>query len=86
MLKLKKIKANIFQIILLPICVGFVILSFLFKTDGNMQIQIAITSLFVYIAFSMLHHHFDKSLTLTVILEYIFIGILALILLLGTIT
>ena len=68
---------------LLPLGVAFVILSFVTPQLKQIEAGLAITFIYLYIGFSLLHHKADKSLTLEVTLEYILIATLTLVLLLG---
>ncbi len=68
---------------LLPLGIAFVILSFVSPQLKQVEAGLAITFIYLYIGFSLLHHKADKSLTLEVTLEYILIATLTLVLLLG---
>ncbi len=70
---------------LLPLGIAFVILSFVSPQLKQAEAGLAITFIYLYIGFSLLHHKADKSLTLEVMLEYFLIATLTLVLLLGTI-
>ena len=60
-----------------------IVLSFAFHSQRNLQFELLILLVIVYVSFSMLHHYLDKSLTLETMLEYILIASLAVVLLLG---
>jgi hypothetical protein len=49
------------------------------------QIFILLISILVYLIWALIHHRRDKSLTLEVFIEYLLTGLLALVLLAGTI-
>ncbi len=68
---------------LLPLGLIFVILSFILPSLKIIQAGLAIIFIYLYLALSFLHHKEDKSLTISVTLEYILIATLALVLILG---
>lgn len=69
--------------LLLPLGLIFVILTFLVPQSKQIQAGLAMTFIYLYIGFSLLHHKADKSLTLEIALEYLLIATLTLVLLLG---
>ncbi|MBI3485339.1 hypothetical protein HY025_00170 [Candidatus Daviesbacteria bacterium] len=55
----------------------------LLQNSPHLQIDIVMLSAIIYITIAMLHHYFDKSLTLEVIIEYILMAALVIIILQG---
>ncbi|MBI2596177.1 hypothetical protein HYW46_05600 [Candidatus Daviesbacteria bacterium] len=80
----KKIKMNIFYL-LLPLSIILIVASFIFRQHANIQLELAILAIFIYISFALIHHFFDKSLSLEIIIDYILISILATVILLGVV-
>ncbi len=70
---------------MLPLILGMVALSFIFRQNANIQQYIILGALGLYIAFSLLHHALDKTLTLEVVIEYILIAGLVFILVFGSV-
>lgn len=49
----------------------------------QLQIQTIVVSVFAYLIWALFYHSLDKSLTLTIFMEYLLTALLALILLMG---
>ena len=81
-MKVKKIEIMHF---LVPICLGLVILSYLFRSNNGLQIQVLFLTSILYVLVSLLHHYLDKTLSLEIIIEYVLIAGLSLIILTGSI-
>jgi hypothetical protein len=81
-MKSNKLKLELIHL-LIPLSVIFVILSFIFAHNSFVQFELII--LFALIVFMnvSLHHHFDKSLTVEAIAEYILVAVLAIIIVMG---
>lgn len=79
---IKEIDRNL-AYLLVPLGLAFVILSFVSPQLKQVEAGLALTFIYLYVGFSLLHHKADKSLTLEVTLEYILIATLALVLLMG---
>lgn len=58
-------------------------LLFLFPNQPKLQFQIITGATMVYVSLALLHHFFDKSLTLEIFIEYILIASLVIIILQG---
>ncbi len=54
-------------------------LLFVFRGQGLIEFEILTGAVILYIGWALIHHHFDKSLTVEVIIEYILIAALILI-------
>lgn len=67
----------------LPVSLVIIGLSFLLRGDPQIQLNLLIMAVFLYLSFSFIHHFLDKSLTLEVIIEYILIAWLSIVLLIG---
>lgn len=80
----KKIKLNITHLIM-SVCLGLIILSFLFTNQMDIQVKIVVLGVLIYITFALTHHYFDKSLTFETVFEYILIALLVLIVVVGSI-
>jgi hypothetical protein len=74
---------HLINLLFLPLCASFVVLSFLHPHDNSYQLKLAASTVIVYFALSYLHHFMDKSLTLRTYFEYILVGTLAFLLILG---
>lgn len=81
-----KIKKNSIILILVPVLLGLAVLSFTFKQNSFSQMQIAVVGLILYLIFSMVHHHFDKTLTFETVVEYILIAGLVFVIIAGSFT
>lgn len=62
----------------LPVGLLAMVLMWQFQARSELQLQVLIIVGLIYIIGAFIHHHFDKTLTLEVIIEYILIAILAL--------
>lgn len=60
-----------------PVGILAAVLMWQFQARSELQLQILIIVGLIYIIGAFIHHHFDKTLTLEVIIEYILIAILA---------
>lgn len=71
---MKKNRHHLWYLVLASIAV--LLIAALLATQGNKEIQFIIASLFisVYIAWGVFHHIMDRTLRLSVVLEYILIG------------
>lgn len=67
----------------LPLSLFFLVLMFIFRNQSFIQFELVIACAICYLAVAFVHHHFDKSLTLEIAIEYILIAALALIILQG---
>ena len=72
--------------LLLIFCLVLVAMSFIFPHIGKLQLEITVLAILSYVIFSLLHHYFDKTLTLEVILEYILIATLTLVFSIGVLS
>lgn len=62
--------------------VFFVGLFVIFKSySAAFNFQLALLMVLLYVGFAYLYHHFDKTLTAQVIIEYILLGVLVLLIL-----
>lgn len=68
-----------------PISVGAIILSFLYKSQPVVQFGILMIVLLLYVSFALIHHSRNKDLTIVIMLEYILIATLAIVILTGVI-
>jgi len=76
------IKTHVLEyLVLLTTAIFFVVLLAIFR--GSQTKQLIIVGLFTiyYVVWGVIHHSRDQSLSLKIVLEYIFIGALALLLL-----
>ncbi len=74
---------HLINLIFLPLSACFVMLSFLHPYNNEYQLKLAASTVILYFALSYLHHFMDKSLTLRTYFEYILVGTLAFLLILG---
>ena len=79
----KLFKYNLLSNIFLFVSLVLIAASFFYKDNNSYQYEIIFLTVALYLASSIAHHHFDKSLTLEVILEYILIGALAFLVVFG---
>lgn len=79
----KHISQHSINLIFLPLCAIFVALSFLHSQDNVFQLKLAASTIILYFTLSYLHHYMDKSLTLRTYFEYILVGSLAFLIILG---
>lgn len=67
----------------LPISILLTLLAIFLHGQKVLQFEIVMIAVAFYVGIGLLHHHYDKSLTLETALEYILIGGLAIIVLQG---
>ena len=79
----KYLKKNFISNIFLLISIILIVLSFFYKDFNPYQYLIIFVAISLYLATSILHHYYDKSLTFEIILEYILIGALAFLIIFG---
>ncbi len=79
-LKIKDLLIYIF----FPIALALVFLIFYYKYNPQVQYNLMILTLLTYLGLSLLYHKMDKSLTLQVVFEYILLGSLTVIVVLGS--
>lgn len=79
----KIVKYDLLSQMFLAISLVFIATSFFLKGWSVYQYQIIFLVVFLYLATSVVHHYFDKSLTLEVGLEYVLIGLLAFLVVFG---
>ncbi len=82
-MRTKFITKHSFNFVYLSLALIFLAVMFYFKDDSKIQIQIVVASAIVYVATALCTHHFDKSLTFEIIVEYILLALLVLVLLSG---
>jgi hypothetical protein len=80
------ISQHVINILFLSICACFVVLSFLHPHNNMYQLKLAALALILYFSLSYLHHFMDKSLTLRTYFEYILVGSLAFLIILGVLS
>ena len=80
---LKKAKYDILSTIFLVGSLIMIVLSFFYKNENIYQYEIIFVTVLLYLTSSIMHHHFDKSLTFEILLEYILIGALAFLIIFG---
>lgn len=81
----KRRKLNVHHL-LLTICFGLILASFLLPHTGNLQMEISVLAIILYVTFSLVHHYFDKTLTMETTIEYILVATLALIVSIGVLS
>ncbi len=81
---IKKIKINAF-FLLIPLSLGIIILSFIFRSKTTIQLELIFSVTVIYMSLALIYHYFDKSLTLETIIEYILIAVLVIVIFIGTI-
>lgn len=74
----RPIKIHLDQLFL-PVGIVLIGLIFVFRHQNQIQFELVVLATILYLATALLHHHFDKSLTIEVVLEYILIALFALI-------
>ena len=60
-------------------------LSIIFRTQSVLQLQLIFILGLAYVSISLIHHHFDRSLTIETTLEYILLASLILVVIAGVI-
>jgi hypothetical protein len=63
----------------LPVAIVLIGMIFIFRHQNQIQFELVVLATILYLGTALLHHHFDKSLTIEVILEYILIALFAII-------
>ncbi len=79
----KFFKKNLLSNVFLLVSLILIIASFFYQDSNAWQYKIIFLTVVIYLASAILHHHFDKSLTFEVGLEYILIGALAFLVVFG---
>lgn len=79
---MQRLRLNILHL-LLPISLILIGVSFISPHYFVIQLQLAMLAVILYVAFSFIHHYFDKTLTVEVSLEYVLLATLALIMIAG---
>lgn len=74
----KALKLHLDQFFL-PLAIILIGLIFVFQHQNQVQFELMVLATLLYLATALLHHHFDKSLTFEVVIEYILIALFALI-------
>lgn len=82
MIKLQK-RLVLSRVLLAVLVLSALILILKVRFSPQLELTILVSATILYLAWALAYHHFDKSLTLDVFMEYVLIAILALILLLG---
>lgn len=82
-MKRKTISQHLLNLLFLPLAGIFIFLSFQHPYENQVQLWLGLATLLAYFGLSWLHHSLDKSLTFRTIFEYILVGTLAVILVLG---
>jgi hypothetical protein len=81
---MKKIKnLNLISYVFLLVSLLLIFLSFAYKDWSVYQYVIIFMAVAIYLATSVIHHHYDRSLTFEIGLEYILIGALAFLVIFG---
>ena len=69
------------QYLFIPIAIICICLMYLLRGSALLQFEVVVIAGLSYLSIALVHHHFSKSLTLELIIEYILIAILALVIL-----
>jgi hypothetical protein len=85
-MKKKLITQHVVNLLFLTMSAIFVTLSFLHPSNNEYQLKLAAISLILYFSLTYLHHFMDKSLTLRTYFEYILVGSLAFLIILGVLS
>ncbi len=80
-----KLKVELPQLYFL-ISLSLLLLLYVLRSSQLLQLTIVVIATFLYMLFSLIHHHMDHSLTTMTVLEYILIASLVLVILSGVIT
>ena len=67
-------------------CLALILGSFFLPRTNNIQLQITVLAVLLYVTFSLIHHYMDKTLTFETTIEYILLATLALILSVGVLS
>jgi len=82
---MKKIHAHHFTLpVFVILCLAIMGLILGYQMDSSLIVNTSIMAIFLYMIFAFSHHHFDKTFRLEVIIEYILMGALVAILIVGT--
>lgn len=79
----KIIQYDLLSLLFLVISLVLIGASFFFKDWAIYQYQIIFLAVAVYLISSIIHHYFDKSLTVEVGLEYVLIALLSFLVVFG---
>ncbi len=60
--------------VFLPLCLLFIVFSFITHNQSLIQVQILTLICFSYLIIHFIHHYLDKSLTFEIMIEYILIA------------
>lgn len=82
MRKPKTLKIGLHQLFV-PIALICILLIYILRGNTLLQFEVVVIAGLAYLSIALVHHHFNKSLTLELIIEYILIAILALVILQG---
>ena len=66
-----------------PIAFLAIIAAFFLQGEPKLLMQIVTTLAIIYVTIALIHHYFDKSLSLEVGLEYVLISLLAVLVVFG---
>jgi len=69
----KKFRLQLPQVLFI-LAIGTVLINLVFAYSPLIHIETVIGFVVLYISFSLLHHYLEKSLTVTLMLEYILIA------------
>ena len=79
----KIVEYDLLSKIFLAISLVLIAVSFFFRYWSFYQYAVIFLAVFIYLVTSIIHHYFDKSLTLEVGLEYILIAMLTFLVVFG---
>jgi low affinity Fe/Cu permease len=81
----KKVKAHHLTVpVFLVFCLAILGLIFGYRANSSLILNVSVMAIFLYMIFAFVHHHFDKTFNLEIVLEYILMAALVLIILVGT--
>ena len=81
----KKIKAHQVTVpVFLIFCLAIIGLIFGYQANSSFILNVSVLVIFLYMVFAFVHHHFDRTFNLEIVLEYILMAALVLILIVGT--
>lgn len=72
-----KYKAEI-DYLFLPISLAILIVMIFLKGQSRLEFELIMIGTLIYVSLALLHHHFDKSLTTAITIEYILMAVLVL--------
>lgn len=82
---MKKIAAHHITVPVFAVfCLAIIGLIFGYQADSSFILNVSVAVIFLYMIFAFVHHKFDKTFNLEIILEYILMAALVLIILVGT--